>query len=68
VQGAQVITLAGAQPGDARGTTVTLGGATITGDTAWNGTWTTLPTDPQTGITVTVKATTAAIIKIHTGG
>jgi hypothetical protein len=67
VQGAQVITLAGAQPGDARGTTVTLGGATITGQAPWNGTWTTLPTGPHTGISLTVKATTAAIIKIHTG-
>jgi hypothetical protein len=66
--GAQVITLAGAQPGDARGTTVTLGGTTITGDAPWNGTWTTLPTDSHTGISLTVKATTAAIIKIHSGG
>ena len=67
-QSAQVMTLAGAQPGDARGTTATLGGATITGGTPWNGTWTTLPTDPRTGITLAVKATTAAIIKIHSGG
>jgi len=66
--GAEIVTLAGAQPGDARGTTVTLGGAPITGDTPWNGTWTTLPADPHTGITLTVKATTAAIIKIHNGG
>ena len=68
VQSAQVITLAGAQPGDARGSTVTLGGATITGGTPWDGTWTTLPADPRAGITLTVKATTAAIIKIQTGG
>jgi hypothetical protein len=68
VQGAQVITLAGAQPGDARGTTVTLGGATITGQAPWNGTWSAVPADPRAGITVTVKATTAAIIKIHTAG
>jgi hypothetical protein len=62
------MTLAGGQPGDARGASVTLGGATITGGTPWNGTWTTLPADPHAGITVTVKATTAAIIKIHSGG
>ena len=66
-QGAQVMTLAGGQPGDARGASVTLGGATITGGTPWNGTWTTLPAGPHAGITVTVKATTAAIIKIHKG-
>jgi hypothetical protein len=62
------MTLAGGQPGDARGASVTLGGATITGGTPWNGKWTTLPADPHAGITMTVKATTAAIIKIHSGG
>ena len=64
----EVMTLAGGQPGDARGTTVTLGGAAITGDAAWNGTWSTLPVDPHSGITLTVKATTAAIVKIKGGG
>jgi uncharacterized lipoprotein len=61
------MTLAGGQPGDARGASVTLGGATLTGGTPWNGTWTTLPAAPRTGITLTVKATTAAIVKIHSG-
>ena len=68
VQGGQMMTLAGGQPGDARGASATLGGATITGGTPWNGTWTTLPADPRTGIALTVKPTTAAIIKIHSGG
>jgi hypothetical protein len=63
----QVITLAGGQPGDARGTRATLGGAAITGDTAWTGTWSALPADPRKGISLTVKATTAAIVKIHRG-
>ncbi|HKA97762.1 MAG TPA: hypothetical protein VKD66_15955, partial [Streptosporangiaceae bacterium] len=63
----QVMTLAGGQPGDARGTRATLGGATITGDTAWTGTWSALPADPRKGISLTVKATTAAIVKIHRG-
>ena len=36
-RGAEVMTLAGGQPGDARGATATLGGATITGATTWNG-------------------------------
>ncbi len=65
---AQIMTLAGGQPGDARGTTVTLGGATITGDASWNGKWSTLPVDPRAGITLTVKATTATIVKIQGGG
>jgi hypothetical protein len=67
LRGAEVMTLAGGQPGDARGATATLGGATITGDTAWNGTWTALPADPHAGISLTVKATTAAIVRIHSG-
>jgi hypothetical protein len=64
---AQVITLAGGQPGDARGTQATLGGATITGDTPWDGQWSALSADARTGISLTVKATTAAIVKIHSG-
>ena len=68
VQGAEIMTLAGGQPGDARGAKATLGGATITGDTPWGGTWNTLPADPHAGITLTVKATTATIVKIQSGG
>jgi hypothetical protein len=64
-RGAQIMTLAGAQPGDARGPKATLGGATITGDTPWDGTWETLPAGPHAAITLTVKATTAAIVKIE---
>ncbi len=64
----QIITLAGGQPGDARGTKATLGGATITGDAPWDGTWTTLPAGPRTGINLTVKATTATIVKIQSDG
>jgi hypothetical protein len=45
----------------------TLGGATITGDAPWTGTWSTLPTGSP-GISLTVKAATAVIVKIHTGG
>jgi hypothetical protein len=67
LQGAQIMTLAGGQPGDARGATATLGGATITGDTPWDGTWSALPADSRGGISLTVRATTAAIIKIHGG-
>ena len=70
LQGVQVMTLAGGQPGDARGATASLGGATITGDTTWDGKWSTLtlPADPRAGISLTVKATTAAIVKIQSAG
>jgi hypothetical protein len=67
-QGAQVMTLAGGQPGDGRGTVATLGGAKITGGAPWAGTWTTLPAGPHAGLSLTVKATTAAIVKIQSGG
>jgi hypothetical protein len=68
VKDAEMMTLAGRQPGDARGDKATLGGATITGDTPWDGKWSALPADPRAGISLTVKATTATIIKIHSGG
>src|SRR5262252_6333318 len=68
VRSAQVMTLAGAQRGDAQGTTVTLGGATITGDAPWNGTWDTVAVGPGSKISLTVEATTAAIVKISSGG
>jgi hypothetical protein len=64
----QTMTLAGGQRGDARGTTATLGGATITGDSPWQGTWSTLPADPGAGISLTVEAATATIVRIRTGG
>jgi PASTA domain-containing protein len=68
VQAVQVMTLAGGQPGDARGNKVTLGGATITSGTPWDGTWSPLPASPGGGISLTVQATTAAIVKIQSRG
>ena len=65
-QGAQVMTLAGAQPGDATGSQATLGGAVITGDTSWDGTWSALPADPGT-LSLTVRASTAVIVRIPGG-
>jgi hypothetical protein len=64
-RGAEVMTLASGEPGDATGATATLGGATITGDAPWNGKWTVLSADPGAGISLTVRATTAAIVRIH---
>ena len=68
LQGVEIMTLAGAEPGDAASVSATLGGATITGDSPWQGTWSPLATDPQAGIRVTVSATTAAILRIPAGG
>jgi hypothetical protein len=62
---AQVMTLAGGRPGDAAGADVTLGGAVITGDTGWQGTWHALPAGASPGIRLTVNATTAAIVNIR---
>jgi hypothetical protein len=59
------MTLAGGEPGDATGASATLGGAAITGDAPWDGTWSALPANPGAGITLTVGATTAAIARIH---
>jgi hypothetical protein len=59
--------LAGGEPGDATGAGATLGGAAITGDTAWDGTWSPLPAGPGAAIRLTVKATTAAIARIRSG-
>jgi hypothetical protein len=64
-QSVEGITLAGGQSGDARGTTATLGGATITGDSPWNGKWSAVNIDPGGSISLTVKATTATIVKIQ---
>jgi hypothetical protein len=62
---AEVMTLAGGEPGDATGASATLGGAAITGDAAWDGTWSALPADPDAGVSLTVRATTAAIARIR---
>jgi hypothetical protein len=65
--GAQVMTLAGKEPGDATGGKATLGGAAITGDTPWDGAWSALPADPGTTLSLTVRASTAAIVRIPGG-
>src|SRR5262249_18171738 len=68
LRGAETMTLAGGEPGDATGASATLGGAAITGDSPWDGQWSTLPADPPAGVSLTVPATTAAIVRIRTGG
>jgi len=64
---ARVMTLTSGSPGDATPASATLGGAAITGDARWNGQWDTLPADPRDGISLTVRATTAAIVRIAEG-
>jgi hypothetical protein len=60
---AEIMTLTGDEPGDASVATATLGGAAITGDTRWDGRWTTLAADAG----LTVRATTAAVVRIRNG-
>ena len=66
--GAEIMTLASGATGDATGASATLGGAAITGDTPWDGKWSALSADPRTGISLTVRATTAAIVRIQNRG
>ena len=61
------MTLAGGQPGDATGSAATLGGAAITGDAPWDGDWSPLAADPEAGISLTVPAATAALVRIRRG-
>ena len=62
---AQSMTLTSQDPANTASTSAALGGAAITGDATWDGTWTTLPGDLQSGITLTVPPATAIIIKIR---
>jgi hypothetical protein len=67
--GAEVLTLASAEPGDPGAGGATLGGAAITGDAPWAGQWAALPGGPDgAGISLTVPATSAAIVRIHGAG
>jgi hypothetical protein len=62
---ADVMTLAGTGPGDAGGAGATLGGAAITGDAPWAGTWAALPAGPRAEISLAVRAATAAIVRLR---
>jgi hypothetical protein len=64
---ADVMTLASDPPGDASRARATLGGAVISGEHPWAGTWQALPAGPPGGISLTVPATTAAIVAIQAG-
>jgi hypothetical protein len=62
---AQLMTLTSGAPGDAARLSATLGGAVITGDAPWDGEWDALPADPGGGISLTVGATTAAVVRVR---
>ena len=64
---AQLMTLTSEPPGDPAQASATFGGATITGDTTWNGTWTALA-ESRPGIGLSVKAATAAVVRIRYQG
>jgi hypothetical protein len=55
---------ASARPGDVTAAGATLGGAAITGDSPWQGTWADLPAGQGGGVRLTVSAATAAIVRM----
>ena len=65
LRAAEVMTLTGGRPGDAAGTSATLGGTAITGGAPWAGSWTQVPADLQGHISLTVRAATAALVRIY---
>lgn len=62
---AAAITLEAGEPGDPSSETATIGGAVITNDGPWQGKWTTLSPDSTGHVAVTVRATTATVIRLH---
>jgi hypothetical protein len=70
LQRAQVMTLDSGEPGNPGAATATLGGAAITGDVPWDGQWQALPApaSPAAGISLTVPATSAAVVRIQREG
>jgi len=66
--GAQVMTLDSGEPGNPGAASATLGGAAITGDTPWDGEWRALPAGPGPGISLTVPATSAAVVRLRRAG
>jgi hypothetical protein len=67
-RGGQVMTLAGGEPGGVTAATATLGGAAITGGAPWGGKWSTLPAGPRAGISLVIRASTAAVVRIQGQG
>ena len=59
------ITLSDGDPGNASSYDVTLGGATIANNARWSGTWTPLASRKNGDCTLTVPATSAAVVRLH---
>lgn len=57
--------LTNGDPGNALGANVTLGGATISNNAPWSGTWTPLTSKSNNGCTLTVPATSAVVVRIR---
>jgi hypothetical protein len=57
--------LTNGDPGNALSSNITLGGATISSNAPWAGTWTPLPPGTNGGCTLIVPATSAAVVKMH---
>lgn len=66
-QMAETMTLASGEPGDPASPRATLGGAAITGDAPWDGTWEPLSADAEAGISLTVEAASAVVVRIRRG-
>jgi hypothetical protein len=66
-QHAEVMTLDSGEPGNPGAATATLGGAAITGEAPWDGEWRAvpIPAGPETGISLTVPAISAAVARIR---
>lgn len=62
---AAVMILTNGEPGNASRETVTLGGDVIRNDRRWHGRWTPLHSDTPDEVTLTIQATTAAIVRIQ---
>lgn len=65
--GAEVsaMVLTDGEPGNAARMTATLGGATITNEASWSGRWTPLGRVKDNKLTLTVRSTTAVVVKLH---
>lgn len=62
---AAAMTLEAGEPGDPSSEAATIGGAAITNDAPWEGKWAELTRDGMGQLAVTVRATTAAVIRLH---
>jgi hypothetical protein len=62
---AEYIVLTDGEPGNAARMTATLGGASITNDTPWAGSWTPIGHLENGRIAISVQSTTAVVIRIH---